>query len=203
MSAADWRAPIVLILVFAPLYGAVMGSYAFDSPERVLQVMYSAVKMPLLLGVTTLICLPALFVLSTVLGLRDDSRESVSAILAGQAAMSIALASLGPVTRVFYESESDYSLAMLFNALMFALGTGAAQLVMRRGYSSLIGRNSQHRWMFWGWGVMYVFVGIQMGWSLRPFVGSPSAFPTFFREGAFTNAYVEVAAIVGRVVGGR
>jgi hypothetical protein len=197
---SDWRASLALILLFGPVYGAVMGSYGFDAPERLLQVLYSALKMPLLLGASTLICLPAYFVLSTVLGLRDDFRDAFGAILAGQAAMSVALASLAPVTRFFYESETDYSLALLFNALMFALGTGAAQWVMRRGYAELIARNARHRWTLWAWGLMYVFVGIQMGWTLRPFVGSPGALPTFFRSGAFTNAYVEVGSIFGRAL---
>jgi hypothetical protein len=117
--------------------------------------------------------------------------------------MSITLASLAPVTRVFYQSGHDYILALLFNGAMFALGTGAAQLVMRRGYAVLVERNAGHRWMFWAWGVMYVFVGIQMGWTLRPFVGSPGVFPTFFREEPFTNAYVEVGTIIGRALGVR
>jgi hypothetical protein len=197
-----WRTLLVLIVVFGPIYGAAMGSYAFASPERTLQVIYSAMKVPLLLMATTAICLPAFFVLSTVVGTRDDFREAFAAILAGQAAMSIMLASLAPVTRLSYFSLGNYSAALLFNGVVFAVGTGAAQLVMRRGYAPLVLKNPTHRLMFWAWAVMYVFVGVQMGWTLRPFVGSPGAFPTFFRDGAFTNAYVEVARIVARVFGG-
>ena len=83
------------------------------------------------------------------------------------------------------------------------LGTLAAQLVMRRLYRPLIVRNARHRALFWTWAAMYVFVGIQMGWSLRPFVGSPGAFPTFFRNEPFTNAYVEVGRIIGRAQNAR
>ena len=55
-----------------------MGSYAFGSgPDRLLMVLYAAVKMPLLVLVTSVLCLPAFFVLTTVLGLRDDHRVAV------------------------------------------------------------------------------------------------------------------------------
>src|SRR3954469_10937087 len=93
--APPWRAPLACILIAGPLYGALMGSYAFESgSDRVLMVLYAAVKMPLLVLVTSVLCLPGFFVLTTVLGLRDDLHRSLSAILAGQAALVLALASL-------------------------------------------------------------------------------------------------------------
>src|SRR4051812_28016449 len=102
-----WLLPAI-ILAFTPVYGAAMGSYASGAPPRPLQVVFSAVKVPLLLGATSLICLPAFLVLSTILGLRDDLRRALGAILAGQAAMAVALASLAPLTCVFYLSSNSY-----------------------------------------------------------------------------------------------
>jgi hypothetical protein len=52
-----------------------------------------------------------------------------------------------------------------------------------------------------GWLVIYAFVGIQMGWVLRPFVGVPGRPVTFFREGAWGNAYEEVARTALRALG--
>lgn len=193
---AWWLIPI-LVLVFAPMYGAVMGAYAFDSPGRALQVLYSAVKIPLMLLVTTGLCLPAFFVLSSVLGLRDDLGASLRAIFAGQGVMSIALAALAPLTAFIYASSVSYSTAKLVNGAMFALATLAAHLVIRRYYRPLVARNRNHAHVLLLWGALYVFVGIQMGWTLRPFIGQPGMPTTFFREGAFTNAYVEVAGLVG------
>lgn len=203
LPATNWRTPILLILLFGPIYGAVMGSYAFNHPERLLQILYAALKVPLLLTVSTLICLPGFFVLNTVLGLRDDFRAAFGFILAGQAAMSLTLAALAPLTLVFYASTSSYQHALLFNALMFTIGASAAQMVMRRGYTSLVASRTLHRFMFWTWAAMYAFVGIQMGWTLRPFVGSPGAFPTFFRNEPFTNAYIEVFTLISNTLRGR
>lgn len=195
--ARSWWLIPTLVLVFAPIYGAVMGAYAFDSSERALQVLFSALKLPLLLLVSTALCLPAFFVLSNILGLRDDLAASLRAILAGQGIMSIALAALSPVTAFFYATSVSYSSAKLLNGAMFALATLAAHQVIRRYYRPLVARNRNHAIMLLLWGALYVFVGIQMGWTLRPFIGQPGMPTTFFREGAFTNAYVEVAQLVG------
>ena len=190
-----WWLP-AMILVFGPIYGGVMGSYNLDSPERLLQVLYSAVKVPVLLTATSVLCLPGFFVLSTILGLREDLRESLQGILAGQAGLSIALASLSPLTRVWYFSTLDYRQALLFNTAMFTVATIAGQIVMLRYYRVLIAQHRYHRIMLYAWLVFYAFVGIQMGWTLRPFVGSPGLAVTFFREGPFTNAYVVMAGLI-------
>lgn len=189
-----WWLPAI-ILTFTPMYGALMGSYQLDEPERLLQVVYSAVKAPMLLGVTTLLCVPGFFVLNTVLGLRDDFRDAIQAILAGQAGLAITLASLGPFTRFWYFTTEDYRAALLFNAAMFTIATAAGQLVMLRYYRVLIRRNPRHLATLGLWMVLYAFVGIQMGWILRPFVGSPGMPVSFFREHALTNAYVVVAEL--------
>jgi hypothetical protein len=185
-----------MICGFAPLYGAVMGSFCLDSPARLLIPLYGAIKVPLLLFATSALCLPGFFVLNTLLGLRDDFREAVQAILAGQAGLSVALASLGPITRFWYFSEDSYRAALLFNAAMFTVATLAGQVVMFRYYRVLIRRKSNHRIMLFAWLGLYAFVGIQMGWLLRPFIGSPHIPPAFFREEPFSNAYEVVARLI-------
>ena len=185
----------LIVVTFAPIYGAFMGSYHLVAPARLLQVLFSAIKVPLLLFATGVVCLPAFFVLNTVLGLRSDLRESLRAILAGQAGLAVALASLSPLTRFFYFSTDDYRAALLFNAAMFTVATIAAQILIRY-YRVLIRRNRNHRLAFLAWLGLYSFVGIQMGWMLRPFVGDPSLPTQFFRTGPFSNAYVVVFRLV-------
>lgn len=190
-----WWLP-AMICGFGPLYGAVMGSFCLDSPERALLMMYSGVKVPLLLFATSVLCLPGFFVLNTLLGLREDFREALQAVLAGQAGLSIALASLAPVTRFWYFSEDSYRAALLFNAAMFTLATLAGQVVMLRYYRVLIRRRPNHRIMLIAWLGLYAFVGIQMGWLLRPFIGAPGMPVAFFRDEPFSNAYVVVAQLI-------
>ena len=196
------RPLITLLLIAGPLYGGVMGSYGGLAAERLPQILYSAAKMPVLLLGTFFISLPSFFVLNTLLGLRSDFRESVRALLATQAGLTVFLAALSPYTWLWYVSGSGYRPAILFNAVMFAIATFAAQFLLRRYYRPLIARNPLHRTTLRVWLVVYVFVGIQMGWVLRPFIGNPDLPPQLFREGAWGNAYLEVAQIVWSVLGG-
>lgn len=184
-----WWWLVLMILAFGGLYGAVMGTFSLERPERWLQVLYSGTKVPLLLLATTTLCLPAFFAINTVLGLRDDLRAAVQAILAGQAALGVALASLAPLTHFWYWCEASYRAALLLNAAMFALATIGGQIVIRRYYSELIRRNARHRYGLAFWFSLYAFVGIQMGWMLRPFVGAPNVPTRFFRDEPFSNAY--------------
>ena len=52
------------------------------------------------------------------------------------------------------------------------------------------------------WLGVYAFVGIQMGWLLRPFIGDPSLPVSFFRADSWGNAYVNVAEVIYHAVGG-
>ncbi len=52
------------------------------------------------------------------------------------------------------------------------------------------------------WLVIYVFVGIQMGWVLRPFIGDPRMPVQFFREGSWSNAYEVVILMIWRSIAG-
>jgi hypothetical protein len=79
----------------------------------------------------------------------------------------------------------------------------SAQWMLRRSYQPLIETNSKHRWMLRVWLVIYVFVGIQMGWVLRPFIGDPELPVQFFREGSWSNAYEVVFQIIWEVLSGR
>jgi hypothetical protein len=86
---------------------------------------------------------------------------------------------------------------------MFAVASFAAQLLLRRWYRPLVARNSRHRVLLRSWLVIYAFVGIQMGWVLRPFVGHPDAPTRFFRYGsAWGNAYEHVAETLWKAVAG-
>jgi hypothetical protein len=192
-----------LILIFGMFYGAVMGTYGGLQEERAWQVVYSAVKVPFLLLATFLLSLPSFFVLNTLLGLRYDFARVTASLLATQAGLTVILASLAPVTAFWYVSGSTYQPAILFNGLMFAVASVSAQWLLRREYRPLILRHPAHRWMLRTWIVIYVFVGIQMGWVLRPFIGNPGAPVQFFREDSWSNAYVVVAEMVWRVVSRR
>ena len=200
--ASSLRNFAILILVFGTFYGGVMGTYGGVAGDRLWQVVYSGVKVPLLLMATFLLSLPSFFVLNTLLGLRNDFTRVVTSLLATQASLTVILGSLAPVTAFWYVSSSEYQPAILFNGLIFAVASISAQWLLRREYRPLIARHPAHRWMLRTWIVIFVFVGIQMGWVLRPFIGNPHAPVQFFREDSWSNAYEVVGEMMWRVMTG-
>jgi hypothetical protein len=180
-------------------YGVVMGSYGW----RPGQMFFSAIKMPLLLLATVLLSFPSYFVLNTLLGVRADFGAAWRAVLASQAVLTIILVSLAPLTAFWYASSADYRAAIFFNALMFAVASVGAQAMLRRAYRPLIERDPRHRWLLRTWIILYALVGIQMGWNLRPFIGTPDGSVRFFREGAWENAYMIVARMIWEFISRR
>jgi hypothetical protein len=62
-------------------------------------------------------------------------------------------------------------------------------------------RSPRHRLLLRAWFFLYAFVGIQMGWVLRPFIGDPHLPVAFFRSEAWGNAYVIVGKLVVNAIG--
>jgi len=200
--SADGTARYHGIIAFLALaaYGACMGSFGLWSADaeavQWLQVLYSALKAPMMLGVTFLICLPSFFVFNALAGLASDFRVSLRALAATQSGLALVLASLGPITLLWYATSDLYLIGVLVNTLMFAVATVSAQRLVVRYYRPLIRRNRRHRLMLGIWIVLYIFVGTQMGWVLRPFIGNPDGPVHFLREDGWGNAYIALAQII-------
>ena len=199
---ARGRRMLFYFLACACTYGALMGTFGVVHGDRLWMVLFSAMKVPILLVVTGAVCLPSFFVLNTIFGVRDDFPAVVRALLTTQAGFAIILLSLSPYTLFWYASSADYDAATLFNALVFAIASLGAQGLLRRHYRPLIARQPRHRMLLRIWLLLFAFVGIQTAWMLRPFVGSPDLPAQFFREEAWGNAYVAIAEKVRGVVRG-
>lgn len=184
------------IITFGSAYGAVMGTFGGFGGDRAWQVAFSAAKVPLLLMATFAIAAPNFLVINTLAGLRQDLPEVLRALIATQAGVAIVLASLSPVTVLWYISSTDYPNAILFNGIVFAVACVAGQYLLRAYYAPLIARDPRHRVLCRLWLGLYAFVGIQMGWILRPFVGDPGASVQFLRDESWGNAYVVVVNIL-------
>jgi len=195
------RGLVMTTFLFGVTYGAVMGAYAGLSPDRWQQILYSAVKVPLLILVSFALSVPSFYVFHALLGLSRDFPAALRALAATQSAMAIILASLAPLTALWYVSVADYNSAITFNGLMFAAASISAQVLLRRHYAPLIAANPRHRWMLGIWLVVYIFVAIQFAWVMRPFIGDPDQPPQFFRRDVLAdNAYVVVLRLAWRFV---
>jgi len=181
---------VAVIGGFGALYGAVMGSFGGVAGDRILQICYSAIKVPILLLGVFALGLPSFYVFNTLMGVREDFGRAVRALMASQAGLAILLASLAPLTMGWNVTSLNYPLTILFNGAMFALATGGGQILLRRHYRDLIERDPRHLILLRIWGLQYGFVGIQLGWNLRPFIGIVGHPVSFFRADTWGNAYV-------------
>ncbi len=186
------RVPIeqlaLLVVAGGFCYGAAMGSFGV----RPLQALYSGIKVPILLAFSTAVCLPSFYVLNAVLGLREDFAAALRGVLAAQATVAVTLLAMLPVVLLAYASSGSYRFATFSNGVIFALATLAGQRTMNRHYRPLVSANRRHEISRWSWIVLYTFVAIQLAWVLRPFIGWAEREVSFFREEAWSNAYVVV-----------
>jgi hypothetical protein len=193
----------LLVALFGATYGAAMGTFGGVYGQRALQPLYSALKVPLLQLATFAICVPSFFIFNTLIGLRRDFIDVMASLVRTQAIFSMILASLAPLAVVWYTANRAYGSAVLFNTIIFTIASITAQRRLRQEYRTLIARDARHRTMLWLWLILFAFVGIQMAWVLRPFIGDPEGPVHFFRDTKWANAYVIVGKMIWRIVSGR
>lgn len=121
------------VIVLAAIYGACMGGFAVarvlisDDPmamsatEAWLQMLSSAVKVPILFFATLLITLPSLYVFNTLLGSNLTFRSIVRLMAAMMAVAMAVLASLGPIVAFFSISSTSYPFIKLLNVVCCAV----------------------------------------------------------------------------------
>ena len=187
--------------LFLALYGAIIGS-----THSVLQTVSSAIKLPALYLLTLLICLPTLYFMDVVLGSKRTFGQYLALLLASVSMMSVMLFGLAPVTLFFRLSIDDYWFFLLLNIIFLGF-TGVVGI--KFFYSSMmnlidkekLGQAVKNRYkLITGWLFLFSFVGSQLAWTLRPFVGTPEEPFALFRE-IESNFYIQVIYIIGKILG--
>ena len=186
--------PLVSVVVCTGLYGAVMASFGGLAGDRAWMVAYGAVKVPMLFGVTMLLAVPSFYMLHVLAGVADDFVRVWRGLVDYQVAVGLQLASLVPTTVLVNLTTLDYRVAQVWSTLLFAGVAWNARKSLTTFYAPLIARNPVHRRLLVAWFALYAFIGVQMGWDLRPFVGNPELEVQFFRD-EIGNAYVEIFRI--------
>jgi len=181
------RALVAIGACGSALVGLALGA----SSGSAAMAVFAAIKVPLLLVVTSLLCLPSFYVLNAVLGLRDDFAAAMRGLLAAQATLGLTLGALAPLVVFCSISVPNPYLLTLLDAILFAVATWAAQQVLARHYHPLVQRNPRHRIALASWLVLYAFAGMQAAWVLRPFRGTEGFAVQFLRPEALEqNAYL-------------
>lgn len=184
------------------LYGAVMSTFSYE-PARTLLILYGALKVPMLFGITMLLAVPGFYVLNALRGVADDFPKVFRLLIDYQLLVVVVLMALSPLTVLVNIRNPDeaYAQVQVWNTGAFLLAALLAQWNFARQYRVLIERDSRHRLLLRLWTLLYAFIGVQMGWTLRPFIGAPRAPVVFLRETDIDNAYVEVLRVFLNALG--
>ncbi|MEO0479315.1 MAG: hypothetical protein AAF196_07540 [Planctomycetota bacterium] len=194
------RIPVRTLLLCVVLGGGVQGAVMGLHDGRALQAVFSAIKVPLLLILSTLIVLPSFYMLHLVLGLQRDFLRVCRATLVVQAVAAIFLASCAPLIGFAYYCSDVYPFATFVNGLAYLGAALLARVALGQQVRSLILREPKHRITVGSWLILYILVAIQLAWTMRPFVGWPEVEPSLFREEAWGNAYVRLFEALRKLV---
>lgn len=178
-----------LLIFFCFIYGMVMGSY--NSP---LQAFTSGVKMPVLFILDMLICLPAFFMIQYILGSRLSLTQMMAIVLSGFVLTTAILVSFSPIVLFFLLTGSDYDFLKLLHVAIFIFsGIFGMRTIIEALQYSCETKNVYPKIgvkIFRFWIIILAFVGMQLSWILRPFIGNKNdAFQLFRnRNGNFYQA---------------
>ena len=162
---------VILIALLYALYGLSMGVFRGWAPG-----MVACAKLPFLFFLTLAVCFPAFYVLNCLYGPALRARQCLRLLLMAISANAAALASYALFSFFFTltTSRHGYTFLVLMHVIVFGL-SGVASLVVIalvfRATAATLGIRLRPLFVL-AWGVLYAFVGTQMAWVLRPWIGS-------------------------------
>ncbi|HEY3760821.1 MAG TPA: hypothetical protein VGN23_03645 [Verrucomicrobiae bacterium] len=195
-NARRFALHLAIIILGAGCYGAAMGWWR--SPE---QALFTAAKFPLVILLTVLGNALINAMLAPLLGLNIPFRQSFSAILMSFTVTAAILGAFSPLIAFMVWNAPPmspevirgftYELIKMVNVVVIAFaGTvGNARLfqtlVQLGGSKAVAGR------ILFAWLAINSFLGSQLSWILRPFIGSPNLPVEFFRVSALHGNFYE------------
>lgn len=155
-------------------YGFGMGMFRGALPG-----LASGLKLPFLYVLTLAVCWPMLYALNCLAGPRLRPRQCLRLLLLATTANAAALAGYAPAAIFFTltTSRQGYGFLVLMHVAAFgAAGVVSLVVIGMILRSTCLALERPLRPSFVAaWGTAYAFVGTQMSWTLRPWIGTWSA----------------------------
>ena len=154
---------VALVVATMLLTGLVVAAFAGGA-----QLWLVPLKLSLGMLACALLCLPSLYVFSSLAGAAQSFRETAAALLMGVALIGVLLVGLAPVSWLFSQTTSSTAVmgGLHVTALLVASWFGLG--LVRR---ALVAFNGRELSGLRGWAIMFVLVMFQMTATLRPLVG--------------------------------
>jgi hypothetical protein len=185
---------VLFIMLFTFLYGIVMGSY-----NGLSQGLVTSIKVPCLIFLSLIICFPALFVIQYMIGSTMTFYQMTNIILSGFIVFSTIALSFAPIVIFFMVTSNSYAFLKLLHVAIFTFSGVFAVKTILSGLSYSCEKKNIYPKLgiriFQIWIIIFAFVGSQLAWNLRPFVGSRDLPFQLFRAHE-SNFYVAVVQSV-------
>ncbi len=189
---------LAVIFAGAGIFGAGVGCW-----RGPLQALYTSVKLPLVLLLTTLGNAVLNGMLAPLLGLNISFRQSLTAILMSFTIAAVILGSFSPL--LFFLlwnapalgekgdlSEGAHNLILVVQSLIIGFAGVASNLRLGQLLCRLSGSPIVARKILFGWLAVNLLLGAQLSWNFRPFVGAPGLPIEFLRKNAFEGNFFEI-----------
>jgi hypothetical protein len=202
------RSFLLAIVSLSAFYGFTMGasSLPFGIDRGALQMISSAFKVPVLYLLTLAVCYPVLFIILVLMGSRLSLLQTLALILLALTLNAVLLAAFAPMIAFFIITGSSYEFVKLLHVVVMTFSGFWAMTALWQGLREMCEKSSLYPKravrILQVWILVFGFVGTQMAWSLRPFVGSPDRAFEVFRRGQEGNFYTAVLHTALKLVKG-
>lgn len=191
----------LVITVCGGMYGAAIGLWRAG-----LMATYVAIKFPLLIFLVTLCNAMLNWMISLVLGAHLSFRQTLLAQLMSFTIAALIFASMTPVALfILYNipslasgSHFGHSLLLLLNVGIIATAGIVANIRLYNFLLLKIGNRTLAYKILIFWVAGNLFVGGQLSWNLRPFIGSPNLEVRFLRPDPFDGNFYETVYNAGQ-----
>ncbi len=208
-DASPSRVALWLAVTFlgSAAFGAAMGWWR--APE---QALFTAVKLPLVLLFTALGNALLNAMLAPLLGVNIGLRQSLLAVLMSFTIAGAILGGVAPLLAFVIwnapplahsaSAGTTHAFILLTIVAAIAFAGVAANVRLLRLLERLGGGRAGARRVLFAWLTVNLFLGSQLAWILRPFVGSPGLPVQFLRDEPLKGSFYEaVFYSVGRLFG--
>ena len=193
-------AQILIIALFSFCYGLIMGSY-----NSWMQAVSSGAKLMSLLFLTLIICFPSFYIVQLVLGSKVKIKQLAVMMLSGFLMTTTIMLAFAPIVLLFQLSGDNYNFLKFLHVGVFVF---SGFFGMRAVLDALKNSFADHGvypqiglGIFRVWVIIFAFVGVQLAWNLRPFVGYKDMPYELFRKDTQGNFYSSMIKSLGEMMG--
>ena len=161
-DGALWKLS-ALVVCSMVVTGLVMAAFAGG-----LQLVWVPIKLSLGIFFCAIICLPSLYIFSSLAGAEQSLRETWGALLMGVSLVGVLLVGFAPVSWVFSQATSSASFMGGMHIVFLLISSYFGLGLIKRALAAANGRPLKGTAL---WSLLFLLVVLQMTTTLRPLVG--------------------------------